>query len=336
LAIALESIPRFGAAEALAAAVKDYGISGRVSILPSERDQNFLITDPGGGRFVLKIANREDSPDLLDFQHQAMRRVAHSQGPTLVQEIVPTRAGADIGVIESPSGVRHCVRVLKWIEGTVLAGCTPRSAPLLDSLGACMAKVDLALADFSHPAMHRVLQWDLRHAGLARDKAALLPDPWRTRVQRSFVLWEQIDWASLRHGVIHGDANDHNVLIDAGRVSGLLDFGDSVYSATVCELAVALAYAILHEREPLRAAAHVVRGYHRCNPLTEPEQRALYPLMLARLSASLCYAAHNKARNPDDPYQVVTEAAARELLARLEAAPSDAASAMIRAACGSR
>jgi Ser/Thr protein kinase RdoA (MazF antagonist) len=336
LTISLDSIPRFSAAEALAAAVNDYGISGRASTLPSERDQNFLITGLDGGKFVLKIANREDSPDLLDFQHQAMRRVAHSRGGPLVQEIVPMRAGADIGVIESPSGVRHCVRVLKWVEGTVLAECTPRSAPLLESVGACMAEVDRALEGFAHPAMHRVLQWDLRHAGLARDKAVLLPDPWRARVERSFVLWEEIDWTSLRHGVIHGDANDHNVLIDGERMSGLLDFGDSVYSATVCELAVALAYAILHEREPLRAAAHVVRGYHRRNPLTEPEQRVLYPLMLARLSASLCYAAHNKARNPDDPYQVVTEAAARELLERLEAAPSDAASAMIRAACSSR
>jgi Ser/Thr protein kinase RdoA (MazF antagonist) len=333
MTIPLDSIPRFSAAEALAVALRDYGITGRASALPSERDQNFLIIDLERGKFILKIANREDSPDLLDFQHQAMRRAAKSQSHALVQEIVPTSHGADITAIQGPAGFRHCVRVLKWIDGTVLAECTPRSASLLESVGACMAQIDLALCDFAHPAMHRVLQWDLRHAGLARANARLLTSAWRARVERAFALWDKIEWTSLRHGVIHGDANDHNVLVDRGRMSGLLDFGDSVYSATVCELAIAIAYAILHEGEPLRAAAHVVRGYHRYNALTEAEQRVLYPLVLIRLSASLCYSAHNKARNPDDPYQVVTESAARELLERLETWPLEAALAKIREAC---
>jgi Ser/Thr protein kinase RdoA (MazF antagonist) len=331
--ISLDSIPRFTPAEGLEVALKDYGLSGRVSVLPSERDQNFLIIDPEGGKFVLKIANRGDSPDLLDFQHQAMRRVANSQCDCRVQEVVPSRTGADITAIHDAAGVRHCVRLLRWIEGKVLATCTSRSASLLESIGASMAKVDMALQDFAHPAMHRVLQWDLRHAGLAQDKAVLLPRARRSRVEVAFANWGKIDWTTLRHGVIHSDANDYNVLIEGGRMSGLLDFGDMVYSATVCELAIALAYAMLHEREPLGAAAHVVRAYHRHNPLTEPEQRVLFPLILARLAASVCYSAHNRARNPDDSYQVVTEAAAWELLEQLETCSIDAALLMVREAC---
>jgi Ser/Thr protein kinase RdoA (MazF antagonist) len=334
--ISLDSIPRFSADDALAIALETYGISGTASALPSERDQNFLITDPLGGKFVLKIANRADSPELLDFQHQAMRRVAGSTCNARVQEIVHSPAGRDIAQIRSPAGLAHCVRVLKWIEGTVLAKWTPRSAPLFESIGSSMAQVDLALEDYAHPAMHRVLQWDLRHAGLARDQAALLPRGWRTRVQAAFAHWETIEWESLRHGVIHGDANDYNVLVEAGRMSGLLDFGDCVYSATVCELAIALAYAMLNEDDPLETAALVIRGYHRHNPLTESEQRALYPLILARLAASLCYAAHNKARNPGDSYQVVTEDAAKALLERLDGCSLTTALAIVRAACARR
>jgi len=49
---------------------------------------------------------------------------------------------------------------------------------------------------------------------------------------------------------------------------------------------------------------------------------------------SVCYSAHNRAHNPDDPYQVVTEAAAWALLDELESWSTDEALAMIREACG--
>lgn len=318
MAIPLDSIPRFSAAAALDLARAEYGLSGPLAALPSERDQNFLIRDPVRGKFVLKIANRDDTPALLDFQHQAMRRVAAAAPDCAVQEIVLTRAGADLVQVDGPEGSRHCARVLSFLEGTLLGERTVRSPALLESIGSCLGQVDLALRGFGHPAMHRTLQWDLRHADLARDKAALLPAPWRERVERSFADWDRIDWGSLRHGVIHGDANDYNVLIDGERMTGLLDFGDIVHSAIVGELAVALAYAVLHQSDPLGAAAHVVRGYHGRNPLTEAERGALMPLMRARLAASLCYSAHNRARNPGDPYQVITEQAARQLLERLD------------------
>ena len=88
MTIPLDSIPRFNAAQALATAREEYGIEGRASALPSERDQNFLIVDARGAQFVLKIANRNDAPELLDFQHRAMRRVAAAACGCRLQEIV--------------------------------------------------------------------------------------------------------------------------------------------------------------------------------------------------------------------------------------------------------
>ena len=79
--------------------------------------------------------------------------------------------------------------------------------------------------------------------------------------------WSQIDWSKLRHGVIHGDANDHNVLVRQGRVAGLIDFGDLVYSAVVCDLAIAVAYAMLAKPQPLDVAGAIVRAYHERLPL---------------------------------------------------------------------
>ena len=318
--IPLESIPSFTQAEALAVAQRDFGIVGEISALPSERDQNFLIAREGGEKFVLKIANAHDTPELLDFQNQAMLRVQRSAPCCRVQRIVASLQGTDIVRIRhAVSGVDHCVRLLTWIDGEVLAKCASRGPALFESIGASLADIDAALCGFAHPAMHRVLQWDLRRAGMARQYAPLLPEAKRAHVERIFSQWEGIDWSALRHGVIHGDANDYNVIVGAGRMVGLLDFGDMVYSATACELAIALAYAMLGENDPLAVAAQLIRGYQSGYPLSEAERRSLFPLVLSRLGISVCYSAHNKARNPTDPYQVVSEAAAWDLLEKLDA-----------------
>jgi Ser/Thr protein kinase RdoA (MazF antagonist) len=320
--IPLESIPSFTQVEALTLAKQEYGVAGAVSTLPSERDQNFLIVDGGGEKFVLKIANTHDTPELLDFQNRAMRHVEESTPGCRVQRVLsPLRGGDIVRVRQSGTGRDHCVRLLSWIDGEVLAKSASRGPALFESVGAGLGKIDAALCSFTHPAMHRVLQWDLRRAGMAREHARLLPQAKRAHVERIFSQWEGIDWAVLRHSVIHGDANDYNVIVGAGSMVGLLDFGDMVYSATVCELAIALAYIMLGEDEPLDVAAQVTRAYQRHYPLREAERQALYPLVLSRLAMSVCYSAHNRARNPTDPYQVVSEAAAWNLLETLDARP---------------
>jgi Ser/Thr protein kinase RdoA (MazF antagonist) len=335
MTISLESIPSFTAAEALDAAEREFGVGGEVRALPSERDQNFLIADPGGGKFVLKIANSNDTAELLGFQNSAMRHVEGMVAECRVQRVLSSRRGPDIVRIgNSRTGTGHCLRLLTWIEGQVLAKCASRGPALFESLGANLAKVDAALCDFSQPAMRRTLQWDLRQAGMARESAGLLPDDRRARVERLFALWADIDWAALRHSVIHGDANDYNVIVGGGRMVGLLDFGDMLYTATICDLAIALAYTLLDEKEPLTAAAQIIGAYHCRYPLTAAEQRALFPLLSTRLAMSVCYSAHNRARNPGDPYQVVSEAAAWDLLGKLEAVPAQEAFEVVRAACG--
>jgi Ser/Thr protein kinase RdoA (MazF antagonist) len=334
MTISLESIPSFTAAEALAVAEQEFGIAGEVSALPSERDQNYLITAADGGKFVLKIANLGDAPQLLDFQNQAMRHVESSPAQCRVQRVLPSRQGFDITKIRNVrTDAVHFVRLLTWIDGEVLARCASRGPALLESIGAGIARIDAALGGFAHPAMRRVLQWDLRQAGMAREHAELLPPARRVRVERLFSHWERIDWTALRHSVIHGDANDYNVIVGDGRMVGLLDFGDIAYTATVCDLAIALAYTMLNEKEPLSVAVPVIRAYQRFHPLTEAEQQALFPLILSRLGMSVCYSAHNRARSPDDAYQVVTEAAAWELLEKLEFWPAQDALTVIRDAC---
>ncbi len=143
----------------------------------------------------------------------------------------------------------------------------------------------------------------------------------------------------LRQSVIHGDANDYNVLVSAPgewppRALSLIDFGDIMHSATVGELAIGAAYAALGQPDPLAAIAEVAAGYHAELPLHEPEIAALFTLVCARLAVSVVNSAQRAALLPGDPYVTISEAPAWALLERLDAIHPRLAHYALRAACG--
>src|SRR5262249_36805252 len=148
--------------------------------------------------------------------------------------------------------------------------------------------------------------------------------------------------SELRRSVIHGDANDFNVIVDDGpdmatrrrRVVGVIDFGDMVHSYTVANLAVAAAYVMLDKPDPLAAAAQVVEGYHAEFPLTETEISVLFGLMALRLCLSACHAADQQQQRPDDEYLAISQAPLRRTLPALLRIHPRFAEAVFRRACG--
>ena len=77
----------------------------------------------------------------------------------------------------------------------------------------------------------------------------------------------------MRKSVVHNDANDNNILvtdtIEAPSVKSLIDFGDSIYTQIVNDLAISCAYGIMHQNDPLEAALSIISGYHSAFPLKE-------------------------------------------------------------------
>ena len=67
-----------------------YGIEGEYRTLPSERDQNFRIDTSDGARYILKIANRSESADVIDFQLGALRHIAAVDASLPVPRVVET------------------------------------------------------------------------------------------------------------------------------------------------------------------------------------------------------------------------------------------------------
>lgn len=328
--------PRFTPADAERIARDIFGLTAAASPLQSERDQNFALTTSGGEKFVLKIAKSDEDEQVLEFQNAALRRVAQRAPELKVSHLVPTACGADIGSVRDDTGRPYFVRLVTWLEGELLADLTPCDSALLASLGTALARLDGALAGFKHPAMYRPLHWDLRHIALALEHLSLLPAEQRKIVQHFRAAWEQVDWSHLRSGVIYNDANDHNVLVRDNRVVGFLDFGDMVHSGVVCDLAIALAYVMLDQPDPLAAAGAVASAYHLEFPLEAAELDGLYPLALSRLCMSVCYASYNARVKSDDPYQTITAGPAWRLLRRLMEVPVSSVRDRLKKTCASR
>ena len=71
----LKHAPTFDLSDARQFAYRLFGLEATARPLPSERDQNFLLSTKDGQRYVFKIANGLEKPEMLRAQQSAMDRV---------------------------------------------------------------------------------------------------------------------------------------------------------------------------------------------------------------------------------------------------------------------
>jgi 4-aminobutyrate aminotransferase-like enzyme/Ser/Thr protein kinase RdoA (MazF antagonist) len=320
-----------------------YGFETSARPLPGEYDDNFHLTNSDDREFVLKVMHAGREHAFVDMQCSALQHLAARAPHVAVPRVCPTQSGEPFQNVRLSDGSERLVWLLTLLPGSVLAQICPKEAELIESLGSLLGEMDTALRDFSHVSTQRDLKWDLARAGWIRDYLRYIGDKTKRGLVEKFLnLYETQDvpvLPQLRRGVIYGDANDHNVLVSAPwpqprKVTGVIDFGDMHHSIVVAEPAIAAAYAILGEKDPLHVATALVRGYHRTYPLKESEIAALYPLIAMRLAVSVTNSAHRKTLIPDDPYVTVSECAAWEALERLAMIHPRFAHYRFRAACG--
>ncbi len=345
----VQHAPRFSEQEAVGIALDIFGLEVSVRQLPSERDQNFRLAAADGKDYVLKLANATESREVLDFQNQAMLHLAgkrhmFADGTAVVPDVLSTTQGEQITTLKGAGGTTHFVRLLTYLPGRPLGLVKPHDAGLLSSLGRFFGTIDQALQDFDHPATHRDFHWDLNNAGriiqscLKYIKATDRRDLVNHFLKRFQVAIEP-QLPDLRTGVIHNDGNDYNVLVEPeGRwrnaVTGVIDFGDMVFTCIVNEVAITCAYAMLGKADSLTAAGRVIGGYHQSFPLTEAELALLFDLICMRLCMSVCHSANQSRHEPDNEYLRISEKPAWDLLRKLADIHPGLALYTFREACG--
>ena len=330
------------AAEAECLARDLYGLTVTATELPSEYDSNFRLRTSEGSEFVLKCMHPARETSFIDMQCAALEHLAAEAPHLVLPRVQLTKQGKPFTEITDAAEQKRLVWMLSYLPGATLEKTDPHAPELLRRLGRFLGQMDRALQTFSHPAAFRGLKWDSSRAGWIRGQLHHIEEPERHALVGYFLslYQEQVEKgnAALRTSTIYGDANDHNVLVSPPwpqpREIAVIDFGDMHHGWIVSEPAIASAYAILRNPNPLGVACAIAGGFHDAFPLTEPEIAALFPLLGVRLAVSVTNSAIRKKQKPDDPYVTVTEAAAWEALERLAKIHPRFAHYALRDACG--
>ncbi|VVD70189.1 putative homoserine kinase type II [Pandoraea eparura] len=265
-----------------------YGIHGRVKPLAGERDQNCCIEAADGTRYVVKISNPSEPVSVVDFQIAALDHIARLSPDLPVPRVVRTLGGRSRDTVALAAGVQTTVRMLSYLDGIQIKE-TPRTAGQRRAMGALLAKVNLALRDFSHPSAMHDLLWNVSAAHRLTAKFDAVDDARRRTLAESFMA-RFIDHvlprlASVRAQVIHNDYHLYNVLVapdDHERILGIIDFGDMLHAPLVGEVATAAAFHMTGNADPFEGPAQFVGAYHATLPLTDVEQEIVADLMATR------------------------------------------------------
>jgi Ser/Thr protein kinase RdoA (MazF antagonist) len=209
------------------------------------------------------------------------------------------------------------LRVIEFIEGVEIEKVSDISTKLLKDVGQTIAEFDRCMQGFDHPAANRNHRWNLAQAGRHADKIARVEEPGK----RALLQWGFDQWLGVENMLpglpwqyIHGDLNRENILVDNGRISGLVDFGDGCMNPTVCDLAIALAYFMMDQKNPLELARVLVGGYEIIRCLDAAERQVLIPLVCGRLAVSIVISQQRRLIDPENPNWFSSEKPAWRLL----------------------
>ena len=170
---------RASARDALNLARELYGLEGRAFPLPSEYDDNFRIEAADGTVRVLKVMHPAREAGFVDMQCAALETIAGREPGLPVPRVMLDRAGRPWSTAVVGEGKPRLVWMLSYLPGRPIAGVRPITPELLREIGEALARLDLALTGFSHPAARRELKWDLARAGWIRDRLEAVRDPRR-------------------------------------------------------------------------------------------------------------------------------------------------------------
>ena len=331
-----EPVTAPAAAEAIRAC---FALSGELTRLPGEADDNFLL-DPGRQqRYVVKFAHLRADPAVVDVQVRVLRHIESAAPDLPVPRVLRATSGNSWAVVPDGALAGRVVHALGYLDGRLLRSVTT-DAPLRRTLGATLAELGLALRGFDDPLVRRPLLWDLAQLPRLRPLLAdvLADRPLGPLIGEQFGrLTAEVParLAAQRSQLVHNDFSPDNTLIsaDGSHVSGIIDFGDVTVTALVNDVAIAVANLLTGDADPFGPALDFIAGYHAVNPLTAAELNLLPDLILGRVVARIIISEWRAERFPENrAYVLRNTPRAWEHLHRLLSIPGEQTAARIQEA----
>ena len=329
----IPSYQKIGLNEAQHFASEYYRLEGDCAALPGELDSNFRITCEGQD-YILKISRPGFDPREMDFQQKILEWFGSHD--INAPELITNVSGEYAAIIQDSHGQSRCIRLITWTDGKPWSSVNPVNDALRTSLGIKAAEVTQALTGFDHPHAHREFQWDNRQAAWVKSYFDVIDEEDREAAGYFLALFDNSreKLSDLRTSVIHNDVNDNNIIVEDGKVSGIIDYGDAIHTWTINDAAVALTYVMMDQYDPLGAARAFISGYHRIFPLEEKEMEALFLLVGLRLVISLTKSGINLQSEPENAYLQISRKSAKSLLHFWHRTSSSLVNYHLRPACG--
>lgn len=282
--------------------------------LDSEKDDTFRLEPRNGKhRYILKVAHPAEDASELEFEGAVADHIANSGCDVPVPQLVPPPGGPVLRSIRDEAGQSRLGRVLTFLDGVPLH-CTSVTAQERERVGEALAKLRLALADYSHTTERRYCVWDITHLPALRSLIETIDQPPERLLLLRRAFARYMEQAAphvprLRRQILHNDFNKMNVLVDHDKpafVTGVIDFGDAVRTAIAIDVSTALHNYLaddIAERPGADLFADcrdVLRGYRRRADLTEEELGLLPHLVMGRVIARMTISLNRAAKMPEN------------------------------------
>lgn len=291
--------PEFTTDEISTLVNKSYGIKVRESKdLGSYVDQNVLINGSYKNKSVLKIHDGSEYLQVINMQIDMVNELAREMPDIQLPHNIDSVNGNAVETWINKKGQSFYSRMITFVEGHMLKDCNHLDDSLLQSIGETVARTDIALDGYYVEAANRPdLPWDLKNSRQIAKLSHNIDDANKRRLADFYFMKFENEVEGIlydtRKSVIHGDLHRYSIMVnkDSSKVNGIIDFGDSVYTHTICNLAVCLSDIMVGSNDPILTAATVVKAYHNLFPITETEIGILHYLICTRLAIYVTMAA---------------------------------------------
>uniref|UniRef100_A0A6P8IZQ8 Hydroxylysine kinase n=1 Tax=Actinia tenebrosa TaxID=6105 RepID=A0A6P8IZQ8_ACTTE len=223
--------------------------------------------------------------------------------------------------------VVYAIQLLTFIPGKLL--CDVKfNADVMYKFGVAIGNLHKILKEFSQTSdlLDTHLepsdnQWHTENspASIIQHCHAIEDDARRTLVQEIAQRFQNEFLPKLKQldtQLIHGDLNEHNIIVDQNtdeqvKIEGFLDFGHSYISHRVLDVGIAVAYMMIesinHDMSVFDASNQVIRGYQSVFPLSSLEMDVMLEAVKLRISQSLVIGAYSyKYVSPGNEYLLYT------------------------------
>jgi len=274
------------------------------------------ITLPSGERQLLRIYNNGLNAQRVKFEHEILRQLNEMPPFSFeVPKFIMSKDGTTMSRLSNGADACMC---------TLIPGELPKLT-CVEDIGRASGELNTALANVSiDPAMCNTApywkMWEVHHAvtrenfeagmaGSAFDGD--LRDVATRMTKETLDIADKCEgtYQTLQTQLIHGDLHYDNVLVEDGKVTGLLDFEFASFDWRAMELAICLSKYAGEQPDAMPYFDAFIDGFAKTGELTKVEAEAIPDLINLRILSNIVYFVGRAIAGEDDISSITTRIA---------------------------